>query len=90
MTSVIVDSSKPCALEDAKASSRFGPSVPFDPASASVWQVAHWLCGARKSSLPRLGSPSLTRLTAPHPAAEKATTRAASMKSEFRSVYEDG
>jgi hypothetical protein len=33
---VIVDSSKPCALEDAKASSRFGPSVPFDPASASV------------------------------------------------------
>jgi hypothetical protein len=87
---VIVDSSKPCAFEDAKASSRFGPSVPFDPASASVWQVAHWIFGSRKSCLPRLASPSVTRLTAPHPAAEKATTRAARMKSAFRSVYEDG
>jgi hypothetical protein len=87
---VIVDSSKPCDLSDANASSRFGPSVPFDPASASVWQVAHWLFGSRKSCLPRLASPSVTRLTAPHPEAERATTRAAMMKSAFRSVYEDG
>jgi hypothetical protein len=87
---VIVDSLRPCALSDAKASSRFGPSVPFDPASASVWQVAHWLFGSRKSCLPRLASPSLTRLTAPHPAAERATTRAARMKRTFRSGYEDG
>jgi hypothetical protein len=87
---VIVDSSKPCPLSDANASSRFGPSVPFEPASASVWHVAHWTFGSRKSCLPRLASPSVTRLTAPHPAAEKATTRAARMKSAFRSVYEDG
>jgi len=36
MTSRIVCSEKPCALSDANASSRFGPIVPVDFASASV------------------------------------------------------
>jgi hypothetical protein len=87
---VIVEASNPWFLEETNASSRFGPTVPFEPASASVWQLAHWTFGSRKSCFPRLASPSVTRLTAPHPAAEKATTRAARMKSAFRSVYEDG
>jgi hypothetical protein len=32
---------KPCCLSDENASSRFGPIVPVDFASASVWHVAH-------------------------------------------------
>jgi hypothetical protein len=37
----IVCSEKCCALSDEKASSRFGPIVPCDFASASVWHEAH-------------------------------------------------
>ena len=40
-----------------KASSRFGPITPFEPASASVWQDAH--CPSpTNSSLPRMLSPA--------------------------------
>ena len=53
-TSAIVCSEKPWALLEEKASSRFGPSVPVDFASASVWQEAHepLLVVARKSCFP--------------------------------------
>jgi hypothetical protein len=52
--SVIVCSLKPCDLSEEKASSRFGPSVPLEPASPSVWHDAHdpLLVVARKSCFP--------------------------------------
>src|SRR4029078_4477997 len=75
--SVIVCSLKPCDLSEEKASSRFGPSGPWEPASASVWHDAHepLLVVARKSCFPWATSPWPTRPTAPQPAAARAARR---------------
>ena len=70
---MIVDSWKPCCLSGRNASSRFGPTVPVVPASASVWQEPHvWM----KSALPFAGSPSdaETGPMAPQPAVASAST----------------
>jgi hypothetical protein len=53
--SAIVCSEKPWALSEENASSRFGPAVPCDFASASVWHEAQEkpeLVAARKSAFP--------------------------------------
>src|SRR5207249_11548248 len=57
-------------LSATKASSRFGPVVPFVPALASVWQPPQV---ATKSFLPAAASPEVTRPTAPQPTAVAAT-----------------
>jgi hypothetical protein len=81
MTSRIVCSEKPCDLSEEKASSRFGPTVPCDLASASVWQEeqegSEGLAAARKSCFPWLASPVVTRPTAPQPDAASAASRQA-------------
>ena len=58
--------SNPCLRSDANASSRFGPILPWAPASASVWQPAHfWL----KRVLPFDASPPVALPPVPQPAA---------------------
>jgi hypothetical protein len=76
-----VCSEKPWVLSEENASSRFGPTVPCDFASASVWHEAHEgsdgfaLC--EKSCFPWPGSPWVTRPTAPQPDAASAMSRTA-------------
>src|SRR4029077_5947264 len=75
-------------LTDENASSRLGPTVPVDFASASVWQDEHdgsdGFAGCRKSCLPCAGSPSVTRPTAPQPDASSASRTTVSAKALFR------
>src|SRR5579885_1014181 len=86
--SAIVCCENPCVLSDEKALSRFGPTTPWDFASASVWHEAHepLLVVARNSSFPWATSPWPTRSTAPHPAASVATRarRAAGARTRVR------
>jgi hypothetical protein len=65
--SEVMPASRACA----NASSRFGPTVPFVPASASVWQPPH---ACTKSFLPDPWLPELTYPPVPQPA--RATTSA--------------
>src|SRR5262245_22159869 len=91
MTSAMVPCEKPCSLSEAKASSRFGPIVPCVFASASVWHEPHF---SVKIFLPWLGSPDVTRPTAPQPADMNAAARTAARATEVRRptqyTYDDG
>src|SRR5438067_4671152 len=88
--SAIVCCEKPCVLSDENASSRFGPIVPLEPASPSVWQLAHEPLEvfARNSCLPCATSPWPTRPTAPQPvtSAADARRRAAGARTVFSAL----
>jgi len=77
-------------LTDPNASSRFGPIVPCDFASASVWQDAQdgsdGLADWRKSCLPWPASPSVTRPTAPQPETMSASRTTVSASEHFRAT----
>ena len=68
--SVVIPSSRDCA----NASSRFGPIVPFVPASARVWQPPQAL---RKRSLPAAWLPLVEYPPVPQPASANAAAATA-------------
>src|SRR5438552_5855780 len=71
----MVLSLNPCWRSDANASSRFGPTLPVVPASASVWQTPHL---ATKSCFPLEAFVLRSTPPVPQPPATPAAKRAAS------------